>query len=178
MRIAHIVWGIFQIGVILKLSYNEAHEFKWTNLVCESLNKSWVVIHNCRLRAVNRNKTTLILNGTILHPANDILAKVQLLKKENGYKPWLYSVNIDVCRFMKKPYNPVAILMFKMFKEFTNINHACPFIGPQIVNGAYLNLKFLPNLLPSGDYQVATNWYFDKRPQFQTKVYFTFKEDL
>ncbi|KRF77731.1 uncharacterized protein Dvir_GJ26466 [Drosophila virilis] len=59
---------------------------------------------------------------------NDILAKVQLLKKENGYKPWLYNVKIDVCRFMEKPYNPIAILMYKMFKEFSNVNHTCPFI--------------------------------------------------
>jgi len=52
----------------------------------------------------------------------------RLLKKENGYKPWLYNVNIDVCQFLKKAYNPIAILLFKIFRGFTNFNHTCPYV--------------------------------------------------
>ncbi|XP_064540305.1 uncharacterized protein LOC135429771 [Drosophila montana] len=149
-----------------------------TNAVCESHNKSWFVIHKCRLRAVNRDKTTLNINGTVLHPAYDILVKAQILKKANGYKPWLYNMNIDVCRFLRKPYNPVAIVIFKMFKEFSNFNHTCPYMGPQIVDGFYLRWNTLPNFLPTGEYQLAMTWYFDKRPQFVSNIYFNFKEDL
>ncbi|EDW01589.1 GH20375 [Drosophila grimshawi] len=29
---------------------------------------------------------------------------------------------------MKKPYNPIAILVYRMFKEFSNINHTCPYV--------------------------------------------------
>ncbi|XP_030560396.1 uncharacterized protein LOC115762361 [Drosophila novamexicana] len=154
MRNILILYGILHLWLALKLSYNEAVEFKFTNAVCESYNKSWFVLHKCRLRAVNRDKTTLHLNGTVLHPAYDIFVKAQILKKANGYKPWLYNMNIDVCRFLKKPYNPVAILIFKMFKEFSNFNHTCPYmvsiafrsIGPgyiQVAHSPFLRSSFL-----------------------------------
>ncbi|EDW57319.2 uncharacterized protein Dvir_GJ15149 [Drosophila virilis] len=99
-----------------------------TNAVCESYNKSWMDIHKCRLRAVSRNKTTFNFNGTVLHPAYNIGVRGELFLKANGYKPWLANVTINVCRFIKKPYNPIAIIVFKLFREFTNFNHTCPYL--------------------------------------------------
>ncbi|XP_030080958.1 uncharacterized protein LOC115483378 [Drosophila hydei] len=36
----------------------------------------------------------------------------------------------------------------------------------------------LPHAIPTGDYLLGITWIFDNRPQFATKVYFAFKEDL
>lgn len=101
--------------------------FKFTNAVCQTYNESWFLIHQCRLRAVSRNKTTFNFNGTVLHPAYNIIVKGEILKKASGYKPWILKSSVDVCRFIEKRYNPTAILFFNLFKDFTNFNHSCPY---------------------------------------------------
>ncbi|EDV98173.1 GH17225 [Drosophila grimshawi] len=100
-----------------------------TNVDCHIYNKSRVAIHECRLRAINRHKTIFNLNGSLLYSANEVTVELQVFKKANGYKPWLYKSSIDACRFFRKPYNPIAILVYKLFKEFSNINHTCPYVA-------------------------------------------------
>ncbi|XP_034480072.1 uncharacterized protein LOC117785915 [Drosophila innubila] len=178
MRSTIIAIGVFLLWISIKLWYTEAVIFKLTNAVCESYNESWFVIHQCRLRAVNRVKITFNFNGIVLHPANNISVNGQIFKKANGYKPWVLKASIDVCRFLKKTYNPFAILVFNLFKEFTNFNHSCPFMGPQIVDGFYLRPELLRLPFPSGEYLFEITWLFDKKPQFATNVYFVFTEDL
>ncbi|XP_017092683.2 uncharacterized protein [Drosophila bipectinata] len=156
----------------------EAVVFKFTNFQCESYNRSWFVFHECRLRAISRTKVILNMNGTILYPANRILTQFILYKRDNGYKPWLVNVRIDTCRFVKQNYNPVAKIIFSLFQEFSNINHTCPYMGPQILQGFYLRPEKLIRPLPNGDYMLAIIWNFDRRPQFDTNISFTFAEDL
>ncbi|XP_032597026.1 uncharacterized protein LOC116805920 [Drosophila grimshawi] len=100
-----------------------------TNVVCHSYNKSLVAINECRLRAINRNKTTFNFNGTFLFTVNEVTLELQVFKKANGYKPWLFKASVDACRFLRKPYNPFVIIVYKLFKDFTNINHTCPYVA-------------------------------------------------
>ncbi|KAH8371161.1 hypothetical protein KR093_006340, partial [Drosophila rubida] len=151
--------------------------FKMTNAVCVSYNESWVVIHECRIRAVSRNKTIFNFNGTILHPAKKVTQGIVLFKKANGYKPWLLNIKIDCCKFMDKPYNPSAVLINNLFLEFSNIKHSCPYVGPQIVKGFYLRHEMLRLPFPTGEYLLAINWTFNRNIQFSTNVYFQYTED-
>ncbi|XP_060651589.1 uncharacterized protein LOC132788273 [Drosophila nasuta] len=156
----------------------ESVVFKFTNAVCESRNKSWIIVNNCRLRAINRNRTVLNINITALHPVTNIFAEFQVFKRENGYKPWLVKTSWDLCRFLKKAYNPFAILFFRMFKEFTNINHTCPYEGDLVVEGFHLRPELLGVVLPTGDYRAATTWFIDNKKQFIVNGYAAFTEDL
>ncbi|XP_033233430.1 uncharacterized protein [Drosophila pseudoobscura] len=144
-----VLYGIFFAST---LDYTDAVVFKLTNFVCESYNKSWVVFNYCRLKA--------------------------LFKRANGYRPWLYEIKIDMCQYFRKPFNPLVAIVYGLFKEYTNINHTCPYVGPQIVKGFYLRHELLRLPLPTGDYLVMIRWYYDKRLQFDTNVSFVFEEDL
>ncbi|XP_034663459.1 uncharacterized protein LOC117898297 [Drosophila subobscura] len=166
------VWIAFHFGL------NDAVIFKFTNFVCESYNKSWFVFQNCRLKALSRNKVLFNMKGTVLHPATNITLHIQVLKRANGYKPWLVDVHVDACRFLRKRSPPVVNLIYGLFKEFTNINHTCPFMGPQIVKDFYLKPELLRLPIPTGDYMLTMQWYFDKKIQFDTNVSFMFVEDL
>ncbi|KAH8378461.1 hypothetical protein KR093_011536, partial [Drosophila rubida] len=169
--------------------------FKLTNAICESYNKSWMVINKCRLHAISRNKVVFNFNGTILHPCSNIIIELQMFKKASGYKPWLIKFNLDACRFIKKSYNPFATLVYNLFKDFTNINHTCPYVvsfkyinsylfssnikimslqGDQIIEGFYLRPELLNLPLPTGEYLLAFTWVFSKQRLFITNVYFTF----
>lgn len=50
--------------------------------------------------------------------------------------------------------------------------------GKQILKDFYWDPRDLTVPLPSGEYAVLLTWIFDKRPQFVTKVYFTFHQDI
>ncbi|EDW23826.1 GL20603 [Drosophila persimilis] len=117
------------------------------------------------------------MNGTVLHPVNNISIHVRMLKKANGYKPWLFDIYFDGCQYFFKRNQPVVNIIYGLFKEFTNINHSCPY-GPQIIKDFYLRPELLRLPFPTGDYLLALQWYFDKRPQADTNVSFTFVEDL
>ncbi|KAH8391250.1 hypothetical protein KR215_009702, partial [Drosophila sulfurigaster] len=54
-------------------------------------------------------------------------AKAETFKKANGYKPWILNTDVDVCRFLKKSYNPLVAIVYNQFKEFSNFNHSCPY---------------------------------------------------
>lgn len=99
-----------------------------TNAVCLSYNDSVFIFHHCRLKAISRNKVVLNLNGTLPHPVDKISFHLKVFKRENGYKPWLIDSKTDICRFLKSNYDPVAKLVFNLFKEFSNFNHPCPFV--------------------------------------------------
>ncbi|KAH8248355.1 hypothetical protein KR032_002002, partial [Drosophila birchii] len=156
----------------------EAVVFKFTNFECATYNESWFVFHNCRLKAVGRNKVILNMNGTILHPAHHIIMHYQVFKKESGYKPWLLDSPLDACRFLRKKYDPFGNILYNLFRDFSNINHTCPYMGPQILKDFYLRPELLILPFPTGDYLLALRWYFDKKLQFDTNVSFVFVEDL
>ncbi|XP_020810747.1 uncharacterized protein LOC110186045 [Drosophila serrata] len=152
--------------------------FKFSNVVCVSYNHSWFQYHECRLKAISRNKVILNINGTVLHSVNNVFVDANLYKRESGYKPWLLKGVVDCCRFMRKNYNPAAKILFGLFKEFTNINHTCPYVGPQILRGFYLRPELLLLPFPSGEYMLSLRWFFDQKLQFDTNVSFLFVEDI
>jgi len=97
-----------------------------TNVMCGSYNKSWVIINQCRLKAIGRHKIVFNFNATFIYPTTDISVRYQLFKRESGYKPWLVNVNIDACQFLRRPYDAIGVMIYKFYSEFSNINHTCP----------------------------------------------------
>ncbi|KAH8306930.1 hypothetical protein KR044_001206, partial [Drosophila immigrans] len=156
----------------------DAVTIKLTNAVCKNLNKSWVIIYECRLRAVSRNKTTFNFNASYIYPVNDVVQEISVFKKANGYKPWIFKCSvIDFCQYLKKPYHPFGLIINKFFKEFSNINHSCPYVGPLIIKDFYPAPNFLRLPFPTGEYLIKINWLLHKRLQYITDIYFTFTED-
>ncbi|KPU80739.1 uncharacterized protein Dana_GF26787 [Drosophila ananassae] len=178
MRLGIVVISAFGLFLLDRSQQSEAVVFKFTNFQCESYNRSWFVFHECRLKAISRNKVILNMNGTILYPVNNILAQFKLYKRDNGYKPWLINILIDICKFVKQNYNPFAKMIFSLYKDFSNFNHTCPYVGSQIIQGLYLRPEKLIYPLPNGDYMLTIRWHFDRKPQVETNISFTFAEDL
>ncbi|XP_017119608.1 uncharacterized protein LOC108141030 [Drosophila elegans] len=177
--LSKLVTCLFCIAVLIFISdLNDAVVFKFTNFVCKSHNQSWFVFHYCRLKAISRDRVLLNVNGTVLYPAYDIQVHAKIFKKASGFKPWLLDANIDGCRYMRKNYNPFLGIVFSLFQDFSNINHTCPYVGLQTVKDFYLRPDRLKLPFPSGEYMLSLQWFFDKKPQFDTNVTFTYMEDL
>ncbi|XP_034141946.1 uncharacterized protein LOC117592359 [Drosophila guanche] len=157
------------------LACSEAPFVKMTNAKCPSYNESWVQFHYCRLKAYSRNKTSLNLNLTILEPANNIHVRIKLMKRANGYKPFLVDFYLDACAFMRKRNHPVFRIVWNLIKNVSTVNHTCPYVGLQTISD--FHRVEIPLPMPSGEYLYLANWTFDGRPQFATNVYFTLVED-
>ncbi|KPU80741.1 uncharacterized protein Dana_GF28110, partial [Drosophila ananassae] len=170
---------LLQLHILnINLCFKEAVLFKMTNAVCLSYNDSVFNFHHCRLKAISRNKVVLNLNGTLPHPVDKISFHLKVFKRENGYKPWLIDSKTDICRFLKSNYDPVAKIVFNLFKEFSNFDHPCPLVGLQYVMGFYLRPELLILPFPSGDYMLMLRWFLNNKLTFDTNVSFVFTEDL
>ncbi|XP_016956428.1 uncharacterized protein LOC108028921 [Drosophila biarmipes] len=155
---------------------SEAASVKMTNAVCKTYNKSWVDIHYCRLKAYSRNKTSLHINATFLEPANNIFIHSKMMKKANGYKPFLFDYTFDACEFMRRRNQPFAKMIWNLIRNVSTVNHTCPYVGLQVVSDFY-RIEF-PVSFPTGGYLLLIDWIFDGKSQYATNVYFTFVEDL
>ncbi|BFF90572.1 uncharacterized protein DMAD_09072 [Drosophila madeirensis] len=172
------VLAICLLQLLLQHYFSGATIFKMTNAVCESYNKSWVEFGVCRLRAISRNKVCLNLDAMLHHPVTNVFVKAQLMKRANGYKPWLYKVNFDGCQFIRRRNSALIRLVWDLFKEFSTINHTCPYVGMQRIRDFHLRTEKLPTPIPTGDYLLLIDWIFNKKTQAATNIYFTFVEDL
>ncbi|XP_017126664.1 uncharacterized protein LOC108145639 [Drosophila elegans] len=174
MRNTLKVFGILAIFFTWRLC--DSVTYKLTNVKCESFNKSWVTINECRLKAISRNKTIFNFNATFHHPASHIYLDYEFFKRESGYKPWLYKKRIDCCRFLRKPYDALSILIWNIYKDVSNLNHTCPLTGDILIRGMYLTsqIKTLP--YPTGEYMLQMSWLFYRQVQFVTNVSYQFIE--
>ncbi|XP_043071154.1 uncharacterized protein LOC122322535 [Drosophila grimshawi] len=174
----HSILIVLLVCLISILCFNEAAEIKFTNVICTSHDESWLVINTCRLRALNRNRTILNANATLLKPINEIIVDLQIFQKANGYKPWLFKFTLDFCRFLRKAYNPVAIMLFKLGKEFTNFNHSCPYKDELIIDGLYLLYEKMPIPWPAGEFLIQIKGTAHKKKLVLAKLYFYVIEDF
>ncbi|XP_017856818.1 PREDICTED: uncharacterized protein LOC108609609 [Drosophila arizonae] len=178
MRKVFVILVVVKLCLVLILHPNNAAQLKFTNARCRVHNASWVKLKLCRLKALSRNRTVFNFNATMLYPAYQISMEAQLLKKANGYKPWLYNASADICRFLKKPFNPVIILFVKAIRDYTNFNHTCPFDGPLIASGLHMPYEKLGIPFPTGEYLVKLDWFYHHRKQLSTDFYFSVDEGI
>ena len=104
---------------------------RFTNLQCNSLDKSFSEFPYCFIKSVNRTYQYFSLK-IALHqiPLNGIIAHFNLLKRSNGghLQPFLYNISFDACKFLKlRKKFPIVKFIYDSVGEFTNVNHTCPF---------------------------------------------------
>lgn len=103
--------------------------YNLNKVVCHTFDKSFVDIATCEMKIRSRGVSVFNLNIT-LHkkPIDNVILNLELFKKSNGYRPFLFNQTIDFCYYQR---NPMAYTLFQSFhKTFlaaTNINHTCPY---------------------------------------------------
>ncbi|XP_070066417.1 uncharacterized protein [Drosophila virilis] len=174
MLTIHVIF----VGLLFIKTVQMIATVKWTNVICQSRNTTWVTFDKCRLRAISRNKTVLNIDINVHFPARSITLYWQMQKRENGYKPWLGRYTIDYCAFLRKTNHPVMKIFWDVIKDFINFNHPCPIDGLLIIKDLFWDARNFSLPFPSGDYMLHLTWLFDKRQQYFQKIYFTFHQDL
>ncbi|XP_017126643.1 uncharacterized protein LOC108145618 [Drosophila elegans] len=150
-----------------------------TNVQCESLDKNFCDFEYCYIKSVNR--TFKYLSGKLKFfqiPITTVKINIGVYKRLNGYKPFLYNITIDGCKFLKTPSsNPVASFIYDFIKDVSNVNHSCPYNHDLVVdkmNVQHINHQVTAVLpVPKGSYMVQTNLVVHKITRAVTKVYGT-----
>ncbi|KAH8298346.1 hypothetical protein KR018_006562, partial [Drosophila ironensis] len=169
-----------RVETILIFEYSKiSADFEFTNIKCLSLDESFCSIEYCFLKSVSRNYKYSSLKVN-LHkvPIDKIKINFAIFKRLNGYKPFLYNITFDACKYLKNPQKyPVARFILSLFIPFSNMNHTCPYDHDLIVDKAPTsNMDHqLTNTLPfpRGDYGFFSIWYAFGIPRATVNVFGT-----
>ncbi|KAH8267817.1 hypothetical protein KR026_007596, partial [Drosophila bipectinata] len=139
-------------------------KFEFTNIKCNSVDKSFDDFEYCYLKSVNRSYKYLSLKVNLFKtPITKIKVTGIVYKRFNGYRPFMYNVTVDFCRLMSGANkNPIAIYGFNFIKNYSNINHTCPYDHDLLIEKLDANFmnyqvtKVLP--VPEGDYLLEVHW--------------------
>ncbi|XP_036678587.2 uncharacterized protein [Drosophila suzukii] len=138
---------------------------EFTNVECITHDPDFADFDYCLLKSVNRTYKYLSLKVKLLKkPITKIKINVSIFQRLNGYKPFLYNVTVDACKFYKnQKSNPVAGYIYSLFRSFSNMNHSCPYDHDVMLDK--LNTNFLDTKLtevlpfPHGGYLFHSNWF-------------------
>ncbi|KAH8285647.1 hypothetical protein KR054_011907, partial [Drosophila jambulina] len=166
--------------LIINLSLFQAYSLvEFSNIKCETFDTEFTDFEFCLLKAVNRSYKYVSLKVRLFQvPITDVKVNLALYKRLNGLKPFLYNVTVDACKYLKNPMsNPVANYFHGFFKNYSNLNHPCPFnhdlvlekLSSEFVNNRIT--KLLP--FPEGSYMFQTDWYAYNIKRAEVKLYLT-----
>ncbi|XP_075167906.1 uncharacterized protein LOC142240072 [Haematobia irritans] len=168
-----ILFAIFATFVI--------SDIRFTNLKCVEFHPDFATFSICRLNMVQRGVVALNIHVKLLQvPVNNVSINLSLWKKVNGYRPFLYNMTVDFCKFQRnRSRSPFLKIFFDLLLKDSNINHTCPFDHDIIVKKLVLNedmFKLLP--LPNGEYMFQlkvgayNDWKADVKAYIQCNTKF------
>ncbi|KMZ06940.1 uncharacterized protein LOC6730282 isoform X3 [Drosophila simulans] len=153
------------IIMLLSLITEIASMVEFTNVKCTSWDNAFDDFEYCHLKSVNRSFKYLSLKVN-LHklPITKVKVNFSLLKRYNGYKPFLYNITVDACKALRHPKsNPIFNFFHGLFKKHSNMNHTCSFNHDLIVEKLptnFMNQQVSGDLkFPHGDYLFHSDWY-------------------
>nr|XP_036670058.1 uncharacterized protein LOC108017704 isoform X2 [Drosophila suzukii] len=118
------------LGICLAWQMVEAQlVYKLTKVECQ-VNQTRVSNFSCHLKAINWNLALLNMDAFLIIPALNPVVRAQVFKKDysNQYKPFLVDVSIKICEVIeKRNFITYGVMLWKIMKRFTNVNHSCPF---------------------------------------------------
>ncbi|XP_017058110.1 uncharacterized protein LOC108099249 [Drosophila ficusphila] len=163
----------------LKLVVKISAHVEFTNFKCKVLDHEFCNFEYCAIKAVNRSYKYLTAKVNLYKvPITRVKIGLGLYKRFNGYKPFLYNLTVDACKFFKNPKsNPVFLYVYEFFKEISNVNHTCPYnhdlvldkLSTETVN--YRMTKILS--FPKGEYMLEMHWIAYDITRAVVKIYWT-----
>ncbi|XP_017071909.1 uncharacterized protein LOC108108372 [Drosophila eugracilis] len=160
MTLKNHPFKVFSYVIVIFLLCHSEALFKLKNIKCTCYEKSYCEFKRCELKVLGRGLVGLFVHAQANQvPINSVTCHLTLFKRFNGYKPFLFNMTVDVCYFFKnKKRYPFFDIVYDGIKNFSNVNHTCPFNHDIIVERMVLNDKMIAKVpVPSGFYRL--NFY-------------------
>ncbi|SPP80843.1 Hypothetical predicted protein [Drosophila guanche] len=109
-KLDSLLWVFSLLYSIAEIS----SKYEFTSIKCTSLDTNFADFEYCYLKSVNR--TYKYMSAKV----NLFKTPITKIKRFSGYRPFMYNVTVDACRFLKDtPTNPDA--------GYSNMNNSCPY---------------------------------------------------
>ncbi|XP_062133004.1 uncharacterized protein LOC133843452 isoform X1 [Drosophila sulfurigaster albostrigata] len=151
--------------------------FEVTSIQFAIKDHKYAIMEKCHLRAVNRSIKLFDLRIKLLKlPITNVVVKWSLLKLSNGYLPFNHNYTLDGCKFLRHSNHLINNFIYGIFKDYTNLNHTCPYNHDVIVDSfpSRSSKDFDLMFLAKGDYAIDTAWYTDGILRADGRIKFTF----
>ncbi|KAH8348411.1 hypothetical protein KR084_007155, partial [Drosophila pseudotakahashii] len=151
--------------------------FEFMNINCTSLDKELLDIDECFLKSVNRTYKYMTMRIKFYKfPISNLTARVEVLKRLNGYKPFLFDFNLDACKFLREKQNKLIQFFYDLFAPYSNLVHACPYNHDVYIEKlpiSYLDHKLSVVLpMPEGYYCSHSIFSMNGKGVLDSKIYF------
>ncbi|XP_062133081.1 uncharacterized protein LOC133843499 isoform X2 [Drosophila sulfurigaster albostrigata] len=143
--------------VIIVICDGKMAKSRFTNIMCKSYNKTFGEFETCRLNVLGRGVIGVQLHLKLyIVPINTVSSNLSVLRRYNGFKPFMYNTTLDFCKFAKQSKKlSFEKLVLDAIATKSNLNHTCPYTHDIIVNNLVFNDNFLQSLpLPQGEYKI------------------------
>ncbi|KAH8396621.1 hypothetical protein KR215_001569, partial [Drosophila sulfurigaster] len=142
---------------ILVLSDGKKSKSRFSNIKCETFNKTFAEFETCKLKLLGRG-----IIGTQVHlklyilPIDTVSANLSIWRRYNSFQPFLHNSTIDFCKFVKQTKKlSFERLVLDAISSRSNLNHSCPYtvrllnfiIVTYIIFYLCLHLKFQHDII-------------------------------
>lgn len=123
---------------------------KFTNIKCVSYDKAFADFRYCKLKALSPNKVALFLHVQLFQlPVNNVSINLDVYRKANGYRPFLFNKTSDFCQFLRNPKRiPLGKILMDIIAMYSNINHTCPYNVRVAVSKSFIRIFKILNVIP------------------------------
>ncbi|KAH8339613.1 hypothetical protein KR067_004721, partial [Drosophila pandora] len=101
-------------------------ECKFKSLYCTLYDKDYGEFTICKLKAISRTVNSITMHYKQISVVDKVMIRVEILKRANGWRPFLYDISVDMCDFLVKRNNPILNIAFSLLKPYLNTNYSCP----------------------------------------------------
>ncbi|XP_026834528.1 uncharacterized protein LOC6541506 isoform X2 [Drosophila erecta] len=168
------------------MSDRVAFFIRFNNVTCESTDLSMWTVEYCKLTNLSKDKNRISLRYTMLQPMlRNIEIYLQLMTRRSesinvasNWQPFLYSVKLDYCRYLKNHHhNYLAKMVFEFIEGHSNLNHSCPYTKEKYiciddVTNTEVSRKIRGVPMPKGFYALFTKWSTENITRTVTNYYF------
>ncbi|KAH8293961.1 hypothetical protein KR054_007014, partial [Drosophila jambulina] len=153
----------FIYRVLHLITIQISSKFEFTNINCKTLDPTFSEFRYCYIKPINRTYKYISLYAKLFQ-RNVTKINFSLFKRVNGYRPFMYNLTVDSCRFLRNTSShPIADFFYNLIKSHSNLNHTCPYdhdIMIEILSIGFMNYKLTTILpFPEGQYLLETYWF-------------------
>ncbi|XP_017840224.1 uncharacterized protein LOC108598118 [Drosophila busckii] len=130
----------------------------------------------CELKMIRRGVAAFSMYAAVYKlPVKNVYANLELHRRSNGYKPFLFNQSLDYCFYMRNPKAYAFInSIHDTFLNYSNMNHTCPYNHDIIINDMeYGKNSFNQIPLPNGEYILCLKLAVSKVWVAEIKLYFS-----
>ncbi|SPP75191.1 Hypothetical predicted protein [Drosophila guanche] len=179
---------VWILGLLLLGSMQVEAKFK--SLLCVPHDKDYADFFICKINAISRYKNSISIGYRIKQTfGSNLILRMELFKRANGWRPFLYNVTLNVCDFLDNaknrntPNGALFSLAFSYFSQYLNKPLKCPFYANdtmEIMNFV-CNMKRFRSRFPieNGEYAAQFSVYHKKILKYTingSMEYYNYKE--